>query len=179
MKDGIYYVYELINPLTDEVFYVGKGSGMRYADHVGEAKRGVKSYKCNVIRKILAQGLELKHRIVKTFNNEDVAYAFEIVHIQKLGQENLTNVSAGGRGMDVFTANAELKDAEKAFRKFAKSTKYFTQPTRFYLFGKWRPLDMGKVIEFKKVFTGLAIKYGTFDDWFLNSKVEALDGCRG
>ena len=36
-----YYVYALIDPTTDTIFYIGKGCGGRVYDHIEEAKKTV------------------------------------------------------------------------------------------------------------------------------------------
>src|SRR5260221_10494808 len=50
-----YYVYTLSKP-DGTIFYVGKGRGNRILQHENEARRGVKSTKCDIIREIWANG---------------------------------------------------------------------------------------------------------------------------
>lgn len=50
-----YYVYTLARP-DDTVFYVGKGSGNRVAQHEQEALRGHICLKYELIRSIWEQG---------------------------------------------------------------------------------------------------------------------------
>lgn len=50
-----YYVYLLTYP-SGRVFYVGKGRGYRVLDHEREARKGVQSIKCNIIRSIWDNG---------------------------------------------------------------------------------------------------------------------------
>jgi len=56
---GGYYVYELINPISLKVFYVGKGKNNRAFAHVKEALankvNNLKKY--NAIKEILSYGL--------------------------------------------------------------------------------------------------------------------------
>jgi hypothetical protein len=94
-----YYVYALIDPRNDSVFYIGKGKKNRMHHHEKEAMRGVHSRKCDLIREILDQKLELKKQIVKTFVDEVEAYAFEKQLIEEIGLDRLTNVIAGGGGI--------------------------------------------------------------------------------
>lgn len=93
-----FFVYELIDPRCGSVFYVGKGQKGRPWDHAREALRGKRSRKCDRIRAILAEGLDVKVNIVRRFHDEESAYAFEIAHIAEIGLDNLTNVAPGGRG---------------------------------------------------------------------------------
>lgn len=34
MVKNVYYVYGLVNPIDDTIFYIGKGSGKRAYDHL-------------------------------------------------------------------------------------------------------------------------------------------------
>ena len=51
-----FYTYELVDSLTDEVFYVGKGTKARMDMHEWETRKGVQSTKCEKIRSIWASG---------------------------------------------------------------------------------------------------------------------------
>lgn len=96
---GKFYVYHLIDPRSDEVFYVGKGCGSRISQHEIEAKKGSDHPKCDVIRAIWDEGKEVKRVKVKTFNDEQAAYDFEAEEVARIGLENLTNQQAGGGGI--------------------------------------------------------------------------------
>lgn len=93
-----YYVYELIDPRSDAIFYVGKGKGSRPSQHIRDARCGVQSAKCDLIREVLEAGMTVRVNIVKQFECEKEAYAFEAERISELGLENLTNVMPGGGG---------------------------------------------------------------------------------
>ena len=94
-----FYVYTLINSLTDRVFYVGKGYANRMDSHEREARRDVKSYKCNTIRKIWRQGGEVIKQKVAEFIDEQDAFIYEWCLINLIyGRKNLTNGSDGGEG---------------------------------------------------------------------------------
>lgn len=91
-----YYVYELFDPETDLVFYVGKGTGNRIDAHELEAKAGRVSRKCQTIRDIHSKELKVGKRRVRSFADEQDAYDFEAAHIESIGLDNLTNVIPGG-----------------------------------------------------------------------------------
>ncbi len=102
-------VYELIDPRTNVVFYVGKGRRGRAAIHITEARRWMRTgdlstlsspnlHKLRVIRKIFLAGLAPEIRHVKWFEGDEKAYLFEIERIQFYGLRNLTNAVPGGRG---------------------------------------------------------------------------------
>lgn len=86
-----WYVYELLDPKNNEVFYIGKGAANRIDAHEKEASNGVKSHKCNKIRSIWANGGKVIKNKVAYFNNEKAAYIHEADRISEYGLHNLTN----------------------------------------------------------------------------------------
>jgi hypothetical protein len=92
----LFYVYELVDPRTDKVFYVGKGKNNRIDQHEIEARKGRQSRKCNVIRGIEKDGLSVKKRKVSYHVCEQEAYDAEAELICRYGLDNLTNVVPGG-----------------------------------------------------------------------------------
>lgn len=73
-----YYVYTYAYP-DGKVFYVGKGHGNRIDHHEREAKSGVDSEKCAIIRQIWADGKQvLKKKIYENLSEED---AFSLVFL--------------------------------------------------------------------------------------------------
>lgn len=93
-----FYVYDLIDPRDGSIFYVGKGRGQRINDHERDARAGKQSSKCDRIREIWAAGHQVSKRIVKQFDMEAAAYAFEAQRTMDIGLENLTNEKLGGQG---------------------------------------------------------------------------------
>jgi hypothetical protein len=92
-----WYVYELVDPRSNTVFYVGKGTKDRILDHEREAKRGVCSEKTNKINEILASKNEVGKRKVAYFCDEQAAYDHETEVIASYGLDNLTNIMPGGQ----------------------------------------------------------------------------------
>lgn len=94
-----WYVYELIDPRTREVFYVGKGTGKRVEAHEAEAasKPQVCSKKLNRIRGIWRAGQIVERRLNAFFWDEQAAYDHETEVILSHGLETLTNVLPGGQ----------------------------------------------------------------------------------
>ncbi len=73
-----FYVYLLIDPKTDEPFYVGKGKANRVFDHVrGALKNTAPSDKYDIIKRIEASGQKVKHLIVRHGLNEKQALEIE------------------------------------------------------------------------------------------------------
>lgn len=62
-----YYVYDLIDPRTNQVFYVGKGQAQRMYTHVANVMKGrmdSNTNKCKRIKEILDSGLQVEHKII-------------------------------------------------------------------------------------------------------------------
>jgi hypothetical protein len=94
---GKFYNYFLMRP-DGSVFYIGKGQGNRINEHEAEARNGAQSHKCNVIRKIWFEGGQVIKQKIAFFDNQEDAYALEILLISFFGRENITNSTDGGEG---------------------------------------------------------------------------------
>lgn len=108
-----YYVYTLIDPRDDQVFYVGKGKGNRVFSHRIETEED--SEKIKQIKDIESAGFNVKRNIIHYGLNEQEAFVAETALINYIGLNNLTNISLGHHSkelLDVETINQELS-AEK------------------------------------------------------------------
>jgi hypothetical protein len=108
------YVYMLVDPRDNKIFYVGEGQGNRVFDHEQEAIESPKeSDKLNQIREIHNDGLKVKKYIVrhglhknKTMSGKDVAFEIESTLIDLLTYTNfqqidvLSNIVAGHHSFD-------------------------------------------------------------------------------
>lgn len=110
-----FYVYELIDPFTDAVFYVGKGQKSRMYHHVAEAAKGTHSRKCERIRAILSFGGQIKYNVASRHEDENEALQAEFDKIAEYGLDSLTNVVSGGKmGAQVYLRRlAEAKDRQR------------------------------------------------------------------
>lgn len=73
-----FYVYLLIDPKTDEPFYVGKGQGNRVYNHIKcSLEVDVINNKYEEIRRILSEGIQVKHLIVRHGLTETTAFEIE------------------------------------------------------------------------------------------------------
>jgi hypothetical protein len=100
-----HYVYALLDPRSEEIFYIGKGQGARVLAHTNAAKNGEPDNEKEArIIDIQAQGLEVRNIILaKNFKTHDEALSIEslLIHEAKgigtvLGIPcKLTNLVAG------------------------------------------------------------------------------------
>lgn len=95
-----FYVYALIDPRNDKVFYIGKGTGNRVFSHEIESGKAYKSEKKKLIKiqEIEEAGLEVKRLIVNWGLSEEEAFIAEATLINLLNYMpdiQLTNEVAG------------------------------------------------------------------------------------
>lgn len=86
------YVYLLIDPRNDAVFYVGKGTGRRPMAHL--APRQANVVKGEMILAIRAAGLEPQIAILESGLTDDDAYRIESALI-RAWSDSLTNIAQG------------------------------------------------------------------------------------
>jgi hypothetical protein len=91
-----YYVYLLIDPTVNEVFYVGKGTGNRIFAHLNAALKGpTASDRLERIRSIQAKGLTVEHILLRHGLTEQEAFEVEAALIDFIGLADLTNLVQG------------------------------------------------------------------------------------
>lgn len=91
-----YYVYLLVDPENDQVFYVGKGTGNRVFAHVREViENPSETDKLQRIRGIKANGHNVQYEILRHGLTETEAVEVEAAIIDFLGLTQLTNENFG------------------------------------------------------------------------------------
>lgn len=91
-----YYVYLLIDPDTEDIFYVGKGTGNRVFQHKETALvTSQASDKLDRIRAIIASGKQVQYQILRHGLTEKEAFEVESALIDFIGIETLSNAVAG------------------------------------------------------------------------------------
>ncbi|OQA44659.1 MAG: hypothetical protein BWY52_01557 [Chloroflexi bacterium ADurb.Bin325] len=91
-----YYVYLLIDPEANTVFYVGKGTGNRIFAHLNAAlTMPTASDKLDRIRGIQAKGLTVEHVVLRHGLSEKEAFEVEAALIDFIGIDDLANKVQG------------------------------------------------------------------------------------
>ncbi len=144
--DPVYYVYELIRPDTNQVFYVGKGSERQFPRvqaHVRKARNGKKGHKFSVIRKLLRAGLEPEEHRTCEHLPERQALLEERQLVKRHGLDQLTNDAPGGQGPPTGDDHWTRKHPERVLRgdKHPANT---NQEHRRALVARCRNLDPAK-----------------------------------
>lgn len=99
-SDGEYYVYGLIDPRTEKLFYIGKGTGNRVFQHVAESDKNPESEKAKLItiKDIELSGNSVKHILINWGLTESEAFAAEaalINLVNYISADTLTNIVSG------------------------------------------------------------------------------------
>lgn len=88
-----YYVYIYSNPITEEIFYVGKGKGERVFAHLTEE---TETEKVKYLSDLKLKGLKPKIEIlIHGIEDEDTALRVEAAIIDLIGINKLTNKQSG------------------------------------------------------------------------------------
>lgn len=92
-----FYVYLLINPIDNNIFYIGKGKGKRAWNHTRNCKGGyeLNSIKAEIIKSILSNGLQPIVFILENKLSEIEAFEIEGRLIRKFKNYGLSNIASG------------------------------------------------------------------------------------
>lgn len=102
-----YYVYCLVDPRDNKLFYIGKGTGDRVFQHAEDSlNENLSSLKLDTIRDIISSGYEVKHYIIRHGLEEGAAFLVESTLIDLLTYQSfntesvLANIVAGHHQWD-------------------------------------------------------------------------------
>ena len=137
----IFYAYILVNSLTQEPFYVGRGCGDRINVHERDARRGDKNHKCNTIRYIWDHGGEVQKVLYLENVNEEAAAWAELFLIAHWGRRDnntgiLTNLTDGGEGKTGVIFSEESKRKMSLARRGVPKTDEFKKKVSQTLQGR-------------------------------------------
>jgi group I intron endonuclease len=118
----IYYVYEILNPDTNQPFYVGwtsRSSELRFKEHIRETRNKIVNIdKVNIMKNLIDQGKEPFFKIVFETENKELSLKKEMELIDYYGRIKdggiLTNISKGGEHHSVSPA---IKKRLSGYRK--------------------------------------------------------------
>lgn len=90
-KSKEFYVYALVDPRDNQIFYIGKGTKNRVFNHVDEAIDNIdkKTAKLDLIREIKKSGNEVLQYIIRSSLSEKEALFLESVLIDTLSFEKI------------------------------------------------------------------------------------------
>lgn len=99
-QNGAYYVYGLIDPRNNKLFYIGKGTRNRVFQHVVESDKNPDSEKAKLqtIKNIEESQNEVKHILINWGLTENEAFASEasLINLMNyISDDILTNIIAG------------------------------------------------------------------------------------
>lgn len=179
VKELKYYVYIYSHPITEEIFYIGKGKGNRVFSHLDESK---KSQKFELIKEIRGQGLRPKIEIlVHGLEDEKTALRMESAIIDLIGINNLTNELAGYKSatfgrMSIAQVNATYQKEEveilepSILIRINQAFRYSMEEVELYDYtrGQWRiDPERAKSVKYAfAIYKGIIQEVYSVINWF-------------
>jgi hypothetical protein len=109
-----YYVYALVDPRDNRIFYIGKGKGNRVFQHAKDSlNENDQSLKLDIIRSILREGKQVELYILRHNLTEEIAFIVEstlidLLTYNKFNKTNLlANIAAGYHQWDEGIKNVD------------------------------------------------------------------------
>ena len=129
----IYKIYALIDPLTDEIRYIGytsKSLEKRLKSHIYDCNR-TKSHKTNWINSLLNKGLKPIIKQLNETNEIKVCLDMEVYYISLY--DNLTNSTSGGETSKTYRKDVLIKMSENRKGKY-KGAEHWNYGKKMYRF---------------------------------------------
>lgn len=178
-KELKYYVYIYSNPITEEIFYVGKGKGDRVFQHISDENECQKTI---YLKDLKSQGLEPKIEIlIHGLDEEQTALRVESAIIDLIGINNLTNKQSGYKSatfgrmslkqiVALYDKQKVVVDDEAILIRINKAFRYSMSEMELYEYtrGKWK-LDPNRASKAKyglAVFEGIVQEVYEILNWY-------------
>jgi len=129
-KPKMYYVYTLVDPREDKIFYIGKGKEKRPFAHRVEANAGCECKKCQMIRSIWDAGYDVRLNYVYETEDERAALLREKQLIARIGLRRLCNLRPGHISTKVETWDAPLCESERQYTRYNHERDILAQKAR-------------------------------------------------
>ncbi len=115
------FIYELIDPITDETRYIGKSIDPKHRLNFGHLKDKYNSYKNNWIKALLKQNLKPILNVIDEVNESEWQF-WEIFYISLYRSWNcrLTNLTGGGEGFESGEKNPAKRPEVRRLLSFQK-----------------------------------------------------------
>lgn len=179
-QDFKWYVYELFDPSSGDVFYVGKGSGKRIDAHEIEAASGVDTHKCRKIRSLVSNHGKIGKRKVALFCDEKQSYIHEANRIAEYGLSNLTNyvlctTLVTTKPVEKKSSSQKAYELIKLFgEKFAGWISYTNAGKKKMVFGGGNPFTLTLHDMFYNEFCPKIFNRAFEDDEYRNKTIELM-----
>ena len=119
IKQNNFYVYALVNPITNLPFYIGKGKNNRDKSHIRDVRYNKiphgNKHLFYTIKNIIDSGLNVIMQHLDIGLSEQDAFLKECEYIKKYGRKDLeqgilTNLTDGGEGQSGWNPTIEYRD---------------------------------------------------------------------
>lgn len=192
-----FYVYALVDPRNDKIFYIGKGTGNRVFSHEAESNKNSKSEKLKIqkILEIEKSGFSVRRIIVNWGLTEDEAFASEaaLINLTKyIADIKLTNEVSGHHVHEALTVEdfemhygaiplkkEDIKHSilvikiNKLYRRNMSDDELY-DAIRGYWCASLKTIETRKVEYVFGVYNGLIVAVYKPDEWhYIHEKVNA------
>jgi hypothetical protein len=159
-----YYVYHIINPITNRIFYIGKGCGSRCKQHLTDKKEYAFNKRLNgYIRNLIDDdNIPIITKVAENLNEEE-AYLLEESQIKEYGRVGfdkdgiLLNILESGRPPSLKGENHPWwgkKHSEESKKKMSETKKKMYASEMFVHPQKGKPLSEETKAKLSKANTG-------------------------
>lgn len=187
IKELKYYVYIYLHPITNEIFYVGKGKGNRLFSHLNDESESKKvEYLKNLQKQKLSPKIEI---LIHGLEDEKTALRVESSIIDLLGLDKLTNKKGGYKSalygrmtIDQVKSMYDKKSVEikepSILIRINQAFRYSMTETELYDYtrGQWRlNLNSAKKAKYAfSIYEGIIQEVYEIFDWYEAGKTYSI-----